>query len=152
MPSDTPYAGVASIFRSALASGRPPRVFEDGRQRRDFVHVDDVARATVLAALADSPVDEALNIASGRPRTVLELATAMAAAFASSPDRAGARRLEPEVVGGGRPGDVRHVFASPDRAEERLGFRAEHAFEDGVAALVHDVARTRVAPAAGSAA
>jgi dTDP-L-rhamnose 4-epimerase len=133
MPVDTPYAGVASIFRSALAAGRPPRVFEDGRQRRDFVHVDDVARATALAVLADEPVDEALNVASGEPRTVLELASAMAAAFGV----ASGAPLAPVVVGGGRPGDVRHIMASPVRARERLGFRAERSFADGVAELVH---------------
>jgi dTDP-L-rhamnose 4-epimerase len=132
MPVDTPYAGVASIFRSALAAGHRPRVFEDGRQVRDFVHVDDVARATVLAALADRPIDQALNVASGRPHTVLDLARTMAAAFGHG--------LTPEVVGGGRPGDVRHVFASPLRAERVLGFRAERPFEDGVAELVGEAA------------
>ena len=134
MPVDTPYAGVASIFRSALLAGRAPRVFEDGRQRRDFVHVDDVARATVLAVLADRPVDEALNVASGEPRTVLDLATAMAAASGASVPGP----LAPVVVGGGRPGDVRHIVASPVRAMERLGFRAERAFADGLADLVHE--------------
>jgi dTDP-L-rhamnose 4-epimerase len=133
MPVDTPYAGVAAIFRSALAAGRAPRVFEDGHQRRDFVHVDDVARATVLAALTEQPVDEALNIASGEARTVLDLASAMAAAFARAAGRGGA--LAPAVVGGGRPGDVRHIVASPVRAMERLGFRAERSFTDGVAEL-----------------
>ncbi|MFD0821410.1 NAD-dependent epimerase/dehydratase family protein, partial [Micromonospora zhanjiangensis] len=78
MPRDTPYAGVASIFRSALAAGRPPRVLEDGRQRRDFVHVTDVARANLLALTAtDVPDDEgflAVNVCSGEPRTVGDLA------------------------------------------------------------------------------
>ena len=72
MPRDTPYAGVASIFRSALAAGRAPRVFEDGAQRRDFVHVRDVAAANVLALEADAP--GAFNVACGTPRTVGEMA------------------------------------------------------------------------------
>jgi dTDP-L-rhamnose 4-epimerase len=74
MPRDTPYAGVASIFRSALAAGRPPQVFEDGRQLRDFIHVRDVAHANVLALTAEEPVAGALNVASGRPHTVGDLA------------------------------------------------------------------------------
>ncbi len=87
-----------------------------------------------MAALADRPVDEVLNIASGEPRTVLELATAMAAAFGvPSPGP-----LAPVVVGGGRPGDVRHIVASAVRAMERLGFRAERSFADGVADLVRE--------------
>ncbi|HEV2813298.1 MAG TPA: NAD-dependent epimerase/dehydratase family protein, partial [Solirubrobacteraceae bacterium] len=62
MPRDTPYAGVASIFRSALEAGRAPQVFEDGGQVRDFVHVRDVARANVLALTADEPVPGPFNV------------------------------------------------------------------------------------------
>jgi dTDP-L-rhamnose 4-epimerase len=125
MPRDTPYAGVAAIFRSAVEAGRSPRVLEDGMQRRDFVHVRDVARANVLALTADPPVSGALNVASGTPRTVLDLAHALTAA---SHDGA----PPPEVVGGYRLGDVRHVFAATDRASAQLGFRAEVPFDDGV--------------------
>jgi dTDP-L-rhamnose 4-epimerase len=110
---------VASIFRSAIARGEPPTVLEDGRQTRDFVHVRDVARANVAALTAPEPVVGPLNVASGRPRTVLDLAAALAAGTG----------LEPRVVGGGRLGDVRHVVASPDRAAERLGFRAVEPFD-----------------------
>jgi dTDP-L-rhamnose 4-epimerase len=126
MPRDTPYAGVAAIFRSALEAGRPPRVFEDGRQLRDFIHVRDVARANVLALLAPEPVVGAFNIATGAPRSVGELAAALAVALGGP---------EPELVGGWRPGDVRHVFASPALAAERLGFRARTGFAEGVAEL-----------------
>src|SRR5690606_161405 len=115
---DTPYAGVAAIFRSAVAQGEPPRVLEDGRQTRDFVHVRDVARANVLALTAPEPVTGPLNVASGRPRTVLDLARAVTAGTG----------LEPQVVGGGRLGDVRHVVASAERAAARLGFRAQEPF------------------------
>ena len=114
MPRNTPYAGVASIFRSAVDRGEPPRVFEDGAQTRDFVHVADVARANVAALTAEDPVAGPLNVASGVPRTVLDLARACCSGTG----------LEPVVVGGGRLGDVRHVVASPARAAERLGFRA----------------------------
>jgi dTDP-L-rhamnose 4-epimerase len=124
MPRDTPYAGVAAIFRSALAAGQPPRVFEDGGQRRDFVHVTDVARANLAALTAPEPVPCAFNVASGQPHTVGEMAAALAAAM-GGPD--------PMVVGGWRPGDVRHVFASPTLAADRLGFRATVDFATGMA-------------------
>jgi dTDP-L-rhamnose 4-epimerase len=126
MPRDTPYAGVAAIFRSALAAGRAPLVFEDGGQVRDFVHVRDVAVANVLALTAPDPVAGPLNVASGEPRTVGDLAAALADAFGPGAPR-------PEVVGGYRLGDVRHVVASPERAAERLGFRAAVPFAAGMA-------------------
>ena len=122
MPRDTPYAGVASIFRSALAAGRAPRVFEDGAQLRDFVHVADVARANVLALTAPEPAAGAFNVASGDPRSVAEMARALA-----GPDGPA-----PVVTGDFRLGDVRHVFASPARAARKLGFRAEVSFERGM--------------------
>jgi dTDP-L-rhamnose 4-epimerase len=118
MPRDTPYAGVASIFRSAVARGEPPTVLEDGRQTRDFIHVRDVARANVAALTVDEPVPGPLNVASGRPRTVLDLACAVCEGTG----------ITPKVVGGGRLGDVRHVVASPERAATRLGFRAIEPF------------------------
>lgn len=122
MPRDTPYAGVASIFRSAVERGEPPRVFEDGGQRRDFVHVDDVARANVLALEALAEVRGPCNVASGEPRTLLDMATTLAATAG----------LLPTVVGGHRLGDVRHVVASPARARIQLGFEAEVPFEQGM--------------------
>ena len=126
MPRDTPYAGVASIFRSALEQGRAPRVFEDGGQRRDFVHVADVARANLAALTTPDLVSRAFNVASGEPRTVGEMAGALAAAFGPAAPR-------PEIVGGYRLGDVRHVVASPRRAEAELGYRAAVPFEEGMA-------------------
>ena len=126
MPRDTPYAGVASIFRSALEAGRAPRVFEDGGQRRDFVHVRDVAHANVLALTAGEPVPGAFNVCSGSPRTVGDLARELARA-------AGPGAPEPMVTGEYRLGDVRHVFACAGRAREVLGFEAAVSFEEGVA-------------------
>ena len=127
MPRDTPYAGVASIFRSALAGGRAPRVFEDGGQRRDFVHVRDVARANLLALLADEPVTGAFNVCSGTPRTVGDMARALHAAMGDAGDG-----LDPVVTGEYRLGDVRHVFASAARARDVLGFAAEEDFDAGM--------------------
>ena len=124
MPRDTPYAGVASIFRSALEDGRAPRVFEDGRQLRDFVHVRDVAAANVLAL--ESATAGMFNVASGEPHTVGELADGLARALGGD---------EPETTGDYRLGDVRHVFASTVRAADELGFRASISFAEGVREL-----------------
>lgn len=131
MPRDTPYAGVASIFRSALEAGKAPRVFEDGAQTRDFVHVKDVARANLLAL--DSGWEGACNVASGEPHSVGDMARALAAGFTDAPD--------PVVTGEYRLGDVRHVVASPDLAAEALGFRAETGFAEGMAAFAHEPLR-----------
>jgi dTDP-L-rhamnose 4-epimerase len=133
MPRDTPYAGVAAIFASAVARGEPPQVFEDGRMRRDFVHVRDVAAANVAALenlVQGSDSDgwlRAYNIASGTPRTVGDMADALAQA-AGAP--------EPVVTGQFRLGDVRHITASSDRAERELGWAAKAPFEAGMAELV----------------
>ncbi len=134
MPADTPYAGVASIFRSALAAGRAPQVFEDGGQRRDFIHVTDVARANMLALTAPEPVPGAFNVASGHVHTVGDLATALAGAVADG------HRLDPVVTGRWRLGDVRHVVASARRARDVLGFEAAVPFATGVAALTTEPA------------
>lgn len=144
MPRDTPYAGVASIFRSALAAGQPPRVLEDGRQRRDFVHVADVARANLLALTAPPPEGLVpVNICSGEPHTVGDLAAALAAAMGGP---------APLVVGGARAADVRHVVADPRRARDLLGYTARVGFADGVARFATDPLRepaARVRPHAG---
>jgi dTDP-L-rhamnose 4-epimerase len=122
MPKNSPYSGVAAIFRSALERGEAPKVFEDGKQIRDFVHVADVARANLLAVESDEV--GAFNIASGDPRTVGDMARALSASFGAT---------ETLVTGEFRLGDVRHVFASVERAGARLGFRAEIEFHDGMA-------------------
>lgn len=125
MPRDTPYAGVASFFRSALARGEAPRVFEDGRQRRDFVHVRDVAEANV-AALEAEPAPGALtvyNTGSGEPRTVGELARALATACGGP---------EPVVTGEYRLGDVRHITADSSRLRATLGWKPRVGFAEGM--------------------
>ncbi|MGW4539551.1 NAD-dependent epimerase/dehydratase family protein [Streptomyces chartreusis] len=125
MPRDTPYAGVASFFRSALARGEAPRVFEDGRQRRDFVHVRDVAAANVSALEAGS-ADGALtayNTGSGDPHTVGEMAHALAAAYGGP---------EPVVTGEYRLGDVRHITADSARLRAESGWKAEVGFVEGM--------------------
>ncbi|MGD1255089.1 NAD-dependent epimerase/dehydratase family protein [Mycobacterium seoulense] len=116
MPRDTPYSGVAAIFRSSLEKGQPPRVFEDGGQMRDFVHVDDVAAANLAAVTSALDGFTAVNVCSGRPVSILQVAGALCGA------RAGA--LSPVITGQYRSGDVRHIVADPSRAADVLGFRA----------------------------
>lgn len=125
MPRRTSYAGVAAIFKDALSRGSPPEVFEDGGQLRDFVHVSDVAAAN-LAALEAAP-DDAINIASGEPRSVLEMAKAMADAIDPA--------LAPRVTGRFHPGDVRHVFAAPSRAETLMDWRPKVGFAEAIKEL-----------------
>ncbi|MER6292708.1 MULTISPECIES: NAD-dependent epimerase/dehydratase family protein [Streptomyces] len=125
MPRDTPYAGVASFFRSALARGEAPRVFEDGEQRRDFVHVRDVASANVAALEADPPAGAltAYNTGSGTPHTVGEMAQALAEAHGGP---------SPVVTGDYRLGDVRHITADSTRLRTALGWKPEVTFEEGM--------------------
>ncbi|MQA12932.1 MAG: NAD-dependent epimerase/dehydratase family protein [Pseudonocardiaceae bacterium] len=124
MPRDTPYAGVASIFRSSLVRGQPPQVFEDGAQRRDFVHVRDVAAANLAALQRAGDGFEAYNVCSGQPHTIADMAARLAA-VAGGPD--------PVVTGQFRLGDVRHVVASPQRARDELGYQAGIGFDEGMA-------------------
>ena len=142
MPRDTPYSGVAAIFRSSLERGQPPQVYEDGGQVRDFVHVEDVARANVAAlhrVLAAEPsAYEAYNVCSGRPVTILEVARQVASGMPGGT----AAVPEPQVTGGFRLGDVRHVVASPEAASERLGFTAQVLPEVGLPRLARDPLRT----------
>ncbi|MFE5589448.1 NAD-dependent epimerase/dehydratase family protein [Streptomyces sp. NPDC056549] len=130
MPRDTPYAGVASFFRSALARGEAPRVFEDGAQRRDFVHVTDVASANVVAleAVGGMPAGRlsTYNTGSGEPHTVGEMATELAAAHGGP---------APLVTGEFRLGDVRHITADSARLRDELGWRPKVGFADGMAEL-----------------
>ncbi|MFF9647042.1 NAD-dependent epimerase/dehydratase family protein [Kitasatospora aureofaciens] len=128
MPRDTPYAGVASLFRSALARGEAPRVFEDGGQRRDFVHVEDVAAANLaaLTAVGDRPPGgaRAYNVGSGEVHTIGEMARALATAHGGP---------APVVTGEYRLGDVRHITADSSRLREELDWRARVPFAEGMA-------------------
>lgn len=124
MPRDTPYSGVAAIFRSSIERGEPPRVFEDGGQMRDFVHVDDVAAANVAAVAAQRDGFAAFNVCSGRPVSILDVASRLCEARDAAP---------PVITGDYRSGDVRHIVADPARAADVLGFRAAIDPRDGLA-------------------
>ena len=131
MPRNTPYAGVAAIFRSALERGETPRVFEDGGQRRDFVHVRDVASAVTLAAqaLPQQPAFTAYNVGSGTVATIGEVATELCNAYNAEP---------PVVTGEYRLGDVRHITASSDRIKSDLGWKPAYDLTTGLTDLVRE--------------
>ncbi len=127
MPKDTPYAGVASLFRSALARGEAPRVFEDGGQRRSFIHVRDVAAANIAAAEAlsagGSPGFHAYNVGADEVHTSGDVATALSA-FSTGPT--------PVVTGEYRLGDVRHITASSELIKAELGWAPVVGFHEGM--------------------
>jgi dTDP-L-rhamnose 4-epimerase len=125
---DNPYTGVLAIFAARILNGRPPMIFEDGRQRRDFVHVDDVARAFLLALERPGVSGGVFNVGSGRDVTVEEVAHHLAAAMGRSD-------IEPDVTGKARAGDIRHCFADVTAARELLGFEAAMRFPDGLDTL-----------------
>jgi len=123
-----PYTGVLAIFASRLLNGRPPLIFEDGQQRRDFVHVRDVARACLAALENPAAADQTFNVGSGRSRTIEEVARALAAAL-------GRDDLRPQITGRYRAGDIRHCFADLARARASLGFEPVEDFDAGLAEL-----------------
>jgi dTDP-L-rhamnose 4-epimerase len=123
-----PYTGVLAIFAARYLNGNSPLVFEDGRQRRDFVAVEDVARACALALTAERAAGTVINVGSGEACSVLEVATKLAAVL-------GKRELEPELTGKYRVGDIRHCFADIARARELLGYEPRVRLEDGLGRL-----------------
>ncbi len=129
-----PYTGVLAIFASRLLNGQQPLIFEDGEQRRDFVHVGDVARAFADALELPRAVGGTFNIGSGEDRSVRDVAHALARAM-------GKNDVAPEIVGKARIGDIRHCFCDTALAADTLGFRARQDFEEGLAVLAEWVAR-----------
>lgn len=123
-----PYTGVAAIFSSRLLNDNRPLVFEDGGQTRDFIDVRDIARCCALALTQDGADGRTVNVGTGVPTSVVEVADTIA--------RGLGKELEPEVVGKYRAGDIRHCYADPTLAEQLLGFRAEIPFEAGMQDLL----------------
>ncbi|HHY49165.1 MAG TPA: NAD-dependent epimerase/dehydratase family protein [Alphaproteobacteria bacterium] len=120
-----PYTGVLANFAARLANGRPPMVFEDGEQRRDFVHVRDVARAFRLALEQPRAAGEVINIGSGEAYTIAEVASALAAAM-------GVPQLQPEILGQARTGDIRNCFADISKARALLGYEPRYRLEQSL--------------------
>ncbi|HEX8553213.1 MAG TPA: NAD-dependent epimerase/dehydratase family protein [Sphingomonas sp.] len=129
-----PYTGVLAIFASRFLNGQRPMIFEDGEQRRDFVHVTDVARAFSDALVLPAAVGGTFNIGSGVDRSVSDVAIELARAM-------GKNDLEPQIVGKARIGDIRHCFCDGSLAAEKLDFRATADFREGLAELAEWVAR-----------
>jgi dTDP-L-rhamnose 4-epimerase len=123
-----PYTGVAAIFMSRLLNQNPPLVFEDGEQSRDFIHVDDIAEAVVRAVDFSGAGAHVLNVGTGRPVTIREVATVLAKQLGVD--------IAPQALNRYRAGDIRHCIADTRRAEKVLGFRAKRTFEEGVASLI----------------
>jgi dTDP-L-rhamnose 4-epimerase len=128
-----PYTGVLAIFASRILNGKPPMIFEDGQQRRDFVHVEDVARAFVLALEKPGASGETINVASGRSLSVEEVAAGLL-------DAMGRSDLQPEFNGKMRAGDIRHCIADISKAQEVLDFAPRQRLDEGLAALAEWVA------------
>jgi dTDP-L-rhamnose 4-epimerase len=139
-----PYTGVLAIFAARYLNGRPPVIFEDGRQQRDFVSVYDVARACRLALEVPGAADQVFNVGSGRQYTIREIAERVAAAV-------GKEYISPQVTGKYRVGDIRHCVADITRAREVLGYAPRVTLDDGLAELAEwlagQVADDRVAEA-----
>ena len=123
-----PYTGVLAIFAARFLNGQPPLIFEDGEQRRDFVHVGDVARAFADALEHPAAPGGTFNIGSGHDRSVREVAQSLAQAM-------GRNNIEAEIVGKARTGDIRHCYCDVTLARETLGFEARQDFGEGLADL-----------------
>jgi dTDP-L-rhamnose 4-epimerase len=123
-----PYTGVAAIFASRLLNEHAPIIFEDGEQSRDFIHVSDIVRGILLALESESAAGHAVNLGTGRPSTVAQIADALSSGMDAD--------FEPIRNEQYRAGDIRHCFADPQRARELLGFEALTTLEDGMRALI----------------
>ena len=121
-----PYTGVLANFAARLANGQPPMIFEDGQQKRDFVHVKDVARAFRLALEHKPAAGHVINIGSGQAYSIEQVAHLLAAAM-------GVPHIAPDIMGKARSGDIRNCFADISKARELLGFEPQHRLEDSLA-------------------
>lgn len=119
-----PYTGVCAIFASRILNGNPPLVFEDGRQMREFVSVADITQANLLAMECSAADGMALNISSGEPISISEVAAGLAEALDS--------QIPAQLTGRYRAGDVRHCFPDITRARKYLGYKPKVRFLDGM--------------------
>jgi len=129
-----PYTGVLANFASRIANGQRPTIFEDGQQKRDFVHVRDVARAFRMALERDEANGHVINVGSGNSYSITKVAELLAEAM-------GAAHLQPEILGKFRAGDIRNCFADITKARELLGFQPQHRLEDSLGPFVEWVSQ-----------
>ena len=139
-----PYTGVLAIFASRIHNGKPPVIFEDGAQMRDFVHVEDVAQAFMLALDHPKAAGGVYNIGSGAFRSVSEVATLLA-------DAMGRPDLRPEIAGKARAGDIRHCIPDIGKARTELGFEPACDFRTGLEELALWVAEQEAVDRVGDA-
>jgi dTDP-L-rhamnose 4-epimerase len=123
-----PYTGVLAIFASRFLNDQPPLVNEDGHQKRDFVHVSDIARACRLAMETPAASGQVFNVGSGEPRSILDVAHDMAHAL-------GKTHIEPQITGKYRVGDIRHCYADITHSRDVLGCTPRVRFQDGLQEL-----------------
>ncbi len=138
-----PYTGVAAIFSSRILNGRPPRIYEDGNQSRDFVHVADIVQANLLALEKDTADEEILNVGTGRPVTVLEIAQSLSEYLDF--------KEPPEILQRYRVGDIRHCFSDIQKIKNLLGYRPAISFKEGIKELASWVARQAAEDRSGEA-
>ena len=123
-----PYTGVAAIFSSRLRNGKPPKIFEDGRQSRDFIHVRDIVLANLLAMERAEADYDVFNVGTGTATSIAQVADALRQALGA--------QTASEVTGQSRAGDIRHCYADITKIQQRLGFRPTMPLRDGIADLV----------------
>jgi dTDP-L-rhamnose 4-epimerase len=124
-----PYTGVAAIFASRLMNGRPSVVFEDGSQLRDFVNIRDIVQANMLAMESSDADGMALNVGSGEPVSISEVASEIASLLGVD--------LPPGITGAYRAGDIRHCYADISKISQTLGYVPRISFEQGMSELVN---------------
>jgi len=125
---NNPYTGVCAIFSARIKNGKPPLIFEDGLQTRDFVSVHDIVQANILAMEKNSANYEALNVGSGNTVSILRVAEVLIKLYN--------RNLKPEVTNKYRAGDIRHCFADISKIKSKLGYEPKISFEEGMGELV----------------
>lgn len=123
-----PYTGACAIFTSRILNNKPPYIFEDGNQARDFIHVKDIAQANLNALEQSSPNYKAINIGTGKPTTIIELAETLARLYKKP-------HLKPHISNEYRKGDIRHCYADTTKAQKLLHFKPTTTLRNGLTEL-----------------
>jgi dTDP-L-rhamnose 4-epimerase len=123
-----PYTGACAIFTSRILNNREPYIFEDGNQARDFIHVKDIAQANLNALQHKNPNYKAINIGTGKPTTIIELAETLAKLYKKP-------NLKPHISNEYRKGDIRHCYADTTKAQKLLHFKPTTTLQTGLTEL-----------------